>query len=555
VSQSKRTVVAGALGNCVHVAGVLSFLNLARSVGFETIFLGPATGVAEFADAIEEHKPELVAISYRLTPQVAEALISELQQFLSERNLLDRRFVFGGTAPVAQVAKESGLFERVFTGEDGPEEVLSFLRGESREGGQQSWGNTLLERVDSRQPYPLLRHHYGQPQVAATVAGARHIAEAQVLDILSLGPDQNAQESFFRPEEMKPEQSGAGGVAVRSAKDLNAIYEATRAGNYPLLRIYSGTRDLIKWAELAVETINNAWGAIPLCWYNTLDGRSDRPPRQSIAENQQAMAWYAQRGIPVECNEAHQWSMRDAHDTIAVVTAYLGAYNCKAVGVRTYIAQYMFNSPAATSPAMDLAKMLAKIELIESLHDDDFTSLRQTRAGLLSFAAHPDMDKGQLAASTVIQLAIEPVIIHVVGYSEGDHVATADEVIESCRIVHGVIRNCHTGVHGVIRNCHTGMPDMLSDAPVQERKEELVSDANLLLEAIKSLGRGQSDPLTDPEVIAQAIEIGLLDAPHLMGSPDATGKLVTAPVDGAIRALDSESGEVLTEQERIDRVL
>jgi len=110
-------------------------------------------------------------------------------------------------------------------------------------------------------------------------------------------------------------------------------------------------------------------------------------------------------------------------------------------------------------------------------------------------------------------------------------------------------------VHGVIRNCHTGMPDMLSDAPVQERKEELVSDANLLLEAIKSLGRGQSDPLTDPEVIAQAIEIGLLDAPHLMGSPDATGKLVTAPVDGAIRALDSESGEVLTEQERIDRVL
>ncbi|MCK4322958.1 MAG: cobalamin B12-binding domain-containing protein, partial [Armatimonadetes bacterium] len=531
-------------GNCVHVAGVLSFLNLARSVGFETIFLGPATSVADFADAIEEHKPELVAISYRLTPQVAKTLISELQQLLSERNLLDRRFVFGGTPPVAQVAEKSRLFERVFTGEDGPDEVLAFLRGESREGGQKSWGDTLLERVASRQPYPLLRHHYGQPQVATTVAGARQIAEAEVLDVLSVGPDQNAQESFFRREEMKLEQSGAGGVAVRSADDLEAIYEATRIGNYPLVRIYGGTRDLIKWAELAVETINNAWGAIPLCWYNTLDGRSDRPPRQSIAENQQAMAWYAQRGIPVECNEAHHWSMRDAHDTIAVVAAYLGAYNCKAVGVRTYVAQYMFNSPADTSPAMDLAKMLAKIELIESLHDDDFTSLRQTRAGLLSFAADMDMAKGQLAASTVVQLAIEPAIIHVVGYSEGDHAATASEVIESCRIV-----------HGVIRNCRTGMPSILSDPAVQERKEELVSDANLLLEAIGSLGDGQSDPLTDPEVIARAIQTGLLDAPHLQGNPSAAGKLTTAPVDGAIRALDLESGEVLSEQERIDRLL
>ena len=236
--------------------------------------------------------------------------------------------------------------------------------------------------------------------------------------------------------------------------------------------------------------------------------------------------------------------MRDAHDTIAVVAAYLGAYNCKAVGVRTYIAQYMFSSPADTSPAMDLAKMLAKIELIESLHDDDFASLRQTRAGLLSFAADMDVAKGQLAASTVVQLAIEPVIIHVVGYSEGDHAAAASEVIESCQIV-----------HGVIRNCRTRMPKMTADPTVQERKEELVRDANLLLEAIKSLGMGQSDPLTDPEVIAQAIQIGLLDAPHLCGNPDAAGKLTTAPVDGAIRALDPESGEVLTEQERIDRLL
>ena len=61
------------------------------------------------------------------------------------------------------------------------------------------------------------------------------------------------------------------------------------------------------------------------------------------------MRWYAERGIPVESNEAHHWSMREAHDTVAVVMAYLGAYNAKAMGVQTYVAQYMFGSPATTS--------------------------------------------------------------------------------------------------------------------------------------------------------------------------------------------------------------
>ena len=28
------------------------------------------------------------------------------------------------------------------------------------------------------------------------------------------------------------------------------------------------TMDLIKWAEMSVKNINNAWGAIPLCWYS-----------------------------------------------------------------------------------------------------------------------------------------------------------------------------------------------------------------------------------------------------------------------------------------------
>lgn len=134
--------------------------------------------------------------------------------------------------------------------------------------------------------------------------------------------------------------------------------------------------------------------------------------------------------------------------------------------------------------------------------------------------------------------------MHVVGYSEGDHAATAEEVIESCQIV-----------HGVIHNCLSGMPDMLDDPAVQERKEELTSEARVLLDAIKSLGSGSGDPLTDAQVLAKAIKMGLLDAPHLCGNPDAAGQVITAPVDGAIRAIDSQTGQRLSEQQRLANIL
>lgn len=501
-------------------------------------------GLDQLVDAIAAQQPDMVAVSYRLTPEVGGRLLEQLQAKIKQRGLEQRRFVFGGTAPVAEQAQRIGLFEKVFTGREGPEEVLAYLQGKAREGTARRWGDTLGERIANKAPYPLLRHHYGQPTVEQTIDGARQIAQAQVLDVLSLGPDQNAQQYFFRPELMKPEFDGAGGVPLRRADELRAIYQATRCGNYPLLRIYSGTQDLIKWAELSVETIHNAWAAIPLSWYNTLDRRSERPPTQSIAENQAAMRWYAQQNMPVECNEAHQWSMRDAPDTVAVAAAYLGAYNAKAAGVGNYVAQYMFNSPASVWPTMDLAKMQAKIELIAALHDDEFSSIRQTRTGLLSFASDLQIAKGQLAASTVMQLVLQPQIVHVVGYSEGDHAARAGEVVESCQIVHGVIHNCLTGV-----------PDVLCDPIIQERKEELVAEARVLLEAIESLGNGSSDPLTDPQVLARAIKLGLLDAPHLAGNPDAAGKVVTAPLDGAIRAIDPQTGQPLSEQQRLARII
>ena len=39
------------------------------------------------------------------------------------------------------------------------------------------------------------------------------------------------------------------------------------------MRTYSGTDDFIRLAEMYTQTIHNAWCAIPLFWFNQMDGR------------------------------------------------------------------------------------------------------------------------------------------------------------------------------------------------------------------------------------------------------------------------------------------
>ncbi|MFA6665450.1 MAG: cobalamin B12-binding domain-containing protein [Armatimonadota bacterium] len=539
----ERTIVAGAIGNCVHVAGTVNFLRIAEELGYKSVFLGAAVPVEDFVKAIRKHDPAIVGVSYRLTPDVAEGLLRDMKSKMEQGDNTDRRFVFGGTPPVCKAAGTLGWFERCFDGLENPRDVREYLGSAITRSSEGSVGDTLIERLENSSPYPLLRHHFGLPNLADTVDGVRRIAKSGVLDVISLAPDQNAQESYFRQEEMDPALDGAGGVPVRTPEDLSCIYGAGRTGNRPLFRIYSGTRDLVKWAELSARTVNNAWGAVPLCWYSALDGRSARTPKEAIRENQQAMRWYAEHGIPLEVNESHHWSMRDAHDTIGVATAYLAAYNAKRMGVCHYVSQYMLNTPPAITGCMDLAKMLAKIELIETLQDKSFRPVRQVRAGLLHLSPRLNIAKGQLAASTALAMQLRPDIMHVVGFCEGDHAATASDIIESCEIV-----------HGVLRNALAGMPDMTADADVQARKNELIKEAGILISAISDIRCATDDPLSSPEVLSATIEMGMLDAPHLKGNPYAAGMLNTTVQNGAVYPVDKGNGRILSERERLSLI-
>jgi len=534
-------VLGASLENDVHTGGIVNFLHLAEEHGYVAKFLGPAVPIKRAIASIKEEDPDLVAISYRLTPENAKKVLREFREAVDREGLRRRRFVFGGTPPCAKEAAAVGLFDAVFDGSQPVQEIVGWLRGEAAALGEEAYAHGLIERIERAHPWPLLRHHFGMPSVEDTVRGAREIAEARVLDVVSIAPDQNAQEFFFQSQEMRPELDGAGGVMLRSPQDLRRIYEATRTGNYPLLRCYSGTNDLVKWAAMLHDTIRIAWGAVPLFWYSQLDGRSKRPMDVSIGENVEAMAWYASQGIPVEVNDSHQWSLRDASDGVAVAAAFLAAYNAKNAGVHDYVAQYMFNNPRGTSPANDLAKMSAKIELIEGLQDSTFKAYREARSGLNSLPIDMDQAKGHIGSSVHTMMAIRPHIVHVVGYSEANYHVGPKELIESCKIA-----------TGSVRNALLGLPDPMKDPRIVARRDELLEDANVLLERIREIEKGAVvDPWTDPKTLARAVTLGVLDAPHLLGNSVACGKTVTRMIEGVSRPVDPSTGKPMTERERL----
>ena len=551
----QKTVVAGALGECVHVAGVTNFLRLAEAAGWKTVFLGPAVPIEEMVKVAKREKADMVGVSYRLTPETGERLLGEFAESASELHERGVRFAFGGTPPVVERVEKIGFFERTFDGSQPPEEILAYLRGQQAKGRSEAdFPQSAIERIKWKSPYPILRHHFGLPTLEDTIVGIEKIADSQALDIISLGTDQDAQENFFHPERQDPRRKGAGGVPVRSAEDYRALYQASRRGNFPLLRTYSGTDDFIKLAEMYVDTINIAWCAIPLFWFNQMDGRGPWDLEGSIREHQNVMQWYGEHNVPVELNEPHHWGMRDSSDVTFVVSAYLSAYNARAFGVKDYIAQLMFNSPPGLSDAMDLAKMLAVMDMVTPLSSPHFREnggteggfkvWKQTRIGLLSHPLDPDAARGHLAAATYLQMAIQPHIYHIVGHTEAHHAATADDIIEASRIARRAIENAVRGA-----------PDMTADKAITKRRKELVKDATLLLEAISALaGPEAGDPLTDAATLTRAVTSGLMDAPQLRNNKFGRGTVRTSIVNGASVAVNSK-GKPIKENKRLQSLI
>ncbi|SFN62227.1 cobalamin-dependent protein [Proteiniclasticum ruminis] len=539
----KNKMIVASIGNCVHAAGIYNFSVLARKEGYQVEYMGSAVPIKELVGGIIEFKPHVVALSYRLSEEGAYYLLKELEGIIGEQGFEEIIFIFGGTVETAKAARKFSYIRKVFDGSEDISESVIYLRNMEKEQSEEEIPpQTLGERIAWKKPFPIIRHHIGLETLEDTYEHIKILAESRLLDVISLAPDQNAQEHYFQQELMPKGEDGAGGVPIRNEEHLRWMYEATRRGNYPMMRCYSGTRDLYPFSKILKDTLNNAWAAIPLTWYSQLDRRSDRELLRAIRENMEAIAYNAELGVPVEMNESHQWALRYCSDVIEVAISVITAKVAKHLGVKEMVMQYMLANPPSISPLMDLAKMQAKIDLMGEEEDENFTIYRMVRTGLLAYPADMDQAKGLISSTMFYGTFLKPDIVHVVSYSEAVKRATSVEILESVRMVK---KSMEIADKGLLENIH-------EDRRFKERLEFLKKEVRYLLGEISKL-KDVEDPLVDPEVIYLAIREGLLDAPGLKGFSVAKGNFRTEIHEGYHVTVDDD-GKILEEEERIRRV-
>jgi glutamate mutase epsilon subunit len=545
--RKNKKILIACIGQCVHVAGAYNFMGIATQLGYECKFLGPATPIWKLISEIQIYNPEIMGLSYRLTPSTVKPLLENFFKNFEKIENKPNKLYFAGTSEVINVVKEFNKFDEYFIGGESKHQIISILKDEEQNLKRKSKiPMDLISRIEWKKPYPIIRAHFGLSDFEETVKGIQKIANAEVLDVISIAPDQNTQANYFHPKEQIQELSGAGGVPIRTKKDFLKLHKARLTGNHPLLRIYAGTRDFIKLAELYQRTIKNAWAAIPIFWFNQMDGRGPLTLKKSIKQHLKTIKWYAENDIPVEINDPHHWSLRDAPDVIAVADMYLSGIIAKSLGVKYFIAQYMFNTPPLSSLNMDLAKILAKNELLLTLVDNSFSLIKQVRTGLASFPIDLDKAKGQLAAATLIQLAIKPDIVHVVSYSEAHHAARPEDIIESCNIVDQVINTSFISKLNFI------------DDEVRKRKEELIREAQWIINLIPRLAKTyaeQNNPWINHNILSRLVKYGIFDAPHLKNNQFALGQIKTKVINGACYSWDIENQRILNERERIKKII
>ncbi|GIK37312.1 MAG: hypothetical protein BroJett011_11450 [Chloroflexota bacterium] len=634
----KRRVMVGAIGACVHNLGVENFADWMedKGVGYVSVKLGPAVPIPEVVNKIREARPEVVGISMRLGDLHVDKLIGQFIELATQYGLHPRqsgiRYAFSGLRPAANLVRAmtglllepdpftpvgerhfdleaiatefkkkenfQGFFELVADDFISMEELEDFAqrRTHNKRVEQVEWSDYLVERirqVREREDRPIIRAHIGiaAETIDPTVEAIHKLAEAHAFEIVSLAPDQPSQEmlaKFIRGEE-DPDKylRGQGGAPIRTLNDLSRLKAATQRGNFPMTRIYTGTDELVALAHLWEEYLNICFPAVPIFFYNQLDGRGPISIRDSFVEHYQTIGWWAERGKPLEINDPHQWGLRYASDDMQVTDHVLCALIALKMGIKHYVMQMMFELPPQISALDDLAKMKAAYELAEPLtRRYEFHIIRQTRSGLPSFPPNLYQAKGHLAFGIYTQLYMEPDILHVVSFPEAHHEAKAEDIIESCELVKQVCWDFKKG----------HVPNIWADPVLNARKRELKEGAmyNVLHGALLGGYRGPvtvenfwewaKEPdedaernfatmllsfadeanyrtgtcgLISPDAMDLGLQTGLYQAPHVTVIDrryELTGACRTKVVDGMCRIDEIYGVKVNSEFERVDRV-
>jgi uncharacterized protein (TIGR01319 family) len=625
----KRRAIAGSIEPCVHNLGTERFVEWLEDLRLKyvAIKLGPAVTIDELINKVRESNPEVVTISYRLGDLHVDEIIIQIVQEAHTYGLDPKTsgicWAFGATRPAAnlvramtgkpiepdkfsppqdrhfnleEIAKEyqekeefQGFFELIVDDYVTMEELEQFAQRKPwlKEEREIQWSDELLERIKQVRELenrPIIRAHIGvaSDSIEPTVEGVKKVSAAEAIEIVSLAPDQPSQAflaKFVRGEEDPENYSrGQGGAPIGSKEDLIKLKEATKCGNYPMSRIYSGTDELTEVAKIFEETLHMAFPAVPIFYYNVLDGRGPLSLLDGIAEHFEVMKWWASIKKPLEVNDPHQWQLRRCSDDMYVTDHVLSGVVALKMGIQHYVIQLMFDLPPEIYPLYDLAKMQAAYELIKPLTEHfDFSIIKETRGGLSSYPPNLDQAKGHHAMTTYWQMFMEPDIVHIVSHTEAHHEAKAEDIIESADIAKQVFQEYLRGPK----------PDIWNDQRVIARKEELKKAAmyNIFHLALMGGYEGQVTlenffeqqhyetmlldlvdesnyptgkcEMISPDTLDLALQVGLFQAPQLTPIDKRyvmCGKCRTKIVDGTCRIDRFDGKKVENEFERVDLI-
>lgn len=604
-----RMFIATTLANDPHTEGMRNAARIAEMVGIRTLLMKPSLDYDNFFSVLKEYQPHYIGLSYRLTPEIGLQELEKILNLLVSTGLLttdsDVKIIFAGLPQTIKLVKERmscfplkielceqypdierKIEETVdyFDIKERRREIIKTLIAEARPEGvplldeladevvshdkyreepslpvpSLAAMNSYAQRI-KESPIPVLRTHFGIPalDIMPTVDGIQEIANARVVDEISLGSSDLSQRYFGHPE-MFVGKKNDGGVPYKTLEDLRKLYQASRTGNFPSVKPYCHVTDIVNFVDqcVSIGLLKGAHQAIPLYWFNELDGRGPKTVRESIREHFEGVRRLVKYGIPVEMNDPNQWSSRHAHDTLIVASYALIASVMTMCGVRDMVFQMQFNKPKETGDYADLAKMFAGMEIAEKISRYSSVApniIRETRAGIEHLS--PDMAKAkwQLARTTLLQMLVRPHVIHLVSYCEANYAARPKDIIDSSKLVRRAVR--------IFKE---NEPDVLASVDmdvVRGRKDYLLKEVAYLLDRIarfnpsyKPVGLEQMAPLLgDPDVIADSIERKVMAAPGII-NPKYRADYLTKPMRyGMINLVDDYNHpSILTEKQRLN---
>ncbi len=560
------------LGQDPHTVGIHKAGKIARMAGINYKILPPAMSDEEKICTIMAENPKYMGLSYRLSTDKA---INELEKFLYQLDQCGflknskRRICFAGLMPTLEAIRALEIDKKYnlilmgsgkdisqttlntiaffgFQSDKMRNEILDTLMKESEPTKIEvldQLAECVIEKLDylterplkkpsnkalsyfpqrmKESALPLMRTHFGIPDesIIPTIKGIEKIADSGAVDEISLGSSDLSQRYFGHPKAFEGHKND-GGVPYKTKEDLIMLYLATRRGNFPSIKPYAHVCGLKEFVDtcLGAGMLIGAHQAVPLFWFSELDGRGPLTVADAIMEHIDTVRYLAGKNIPVEMNDPNQWSSRFVHDTLFVVDYALIASIMYDAGVKDMIFQYQFNKPSETGDFADLAKMTAAKEIVEALRPagNNAKIFMESRAGVEHFSTDLKLAKYQLARTTLLQMILNPDVIHLVSYCEADHAATAEDVIESSKIVRRAV--------SVFKENEQELKKTLSHPVVLQRKEYLLKQAKYVLDNIMKLS-GQYYKgikcneyykcLSDSKALIETMRIKLMSAPGI----------------------------------------